>query len=85
MRCKAVLKRGDHALKTKTFTKQQLARTWLRAAATEIPSTTRLFWINSNPIISMLNAMLQRMQKEHCPLHTDSMRLQHILIYVGLS
>ena len=30
MRYKAVLKRGDHVLKTKTFTKQQSARTWLR-------------------------------------------------------
>ncbi len=30
MRYKAVLKRGDHVLKTKTFTKQQLARIWLR-------------------------------------------------------
>jgi integrase len=30
MRYKAVLKRGEQVLKTKTFTKQQLARTWLR-------------------------------------------------------
>ena len=42
MRCKAVLKRGDHALKTKTFTKQQLARTWLRAMETDQETMTAL-------------------------------------------
>jgi hypothetical protein len=42
MRYKAVLKRGDHVLKTKTFKKQQLARTWLRAMETNQETITAL-------------------------------------------
>ena len=40
MRYKAVLKRGDHILKTKTFKKQQLARTWLRGMETNQETIT---------------------------------------------
>ena len=42
MRYKAVLKGGDDVLKTKTFTKQQLARTWLRAMETGQETMTAL-------------------------------------------
>ena len=62
MRYKAVLKGTDQVIKTKKFTKQQLAHTWLRAMETdqETISALGLPVLEQPLVISLMSIQTQR-------------------------
>ncbi len=77
MRYKAVLKRGDHVLKTKTFTKQQLARTWLKKMEADQETITALGLAGARKTLSNLITLIAddatRTTAEGIEAHLDSL------------